>query len=161
MANTIFTSMQDRPFPGSFAEDGVTQRERLSNASLVVDAQEDSVPQLTDPDRLAAYKDALRNWAVGGYIQFELTEQAGGWVRNELGIKEKDIGRLMHEFVAGGGAIDEVRESRAEWCGHWEFHHDLRFTIHDMAVYIETRLKFRLPVKDDESWILVVNIHER
>jgi hypothetical protein len=27
-------------------------------------------------------------------------------------------------------------------------------------VYIETRLNYRLPVVVDESWILVVNIHE-
>ena len=27
----------------------------------------------------------------------------------------KDIGHLMHEYVAAGGEIDEVVELRAEW----------------------------------------------
>ena len=64
----------------------------------------------------------------------------------------------MHEYVAAGGKIDEVRETRKEWKEH-EFHHDLRFTIHDVPVYIETRLNYRLPVVPDESSIEVVNIH--
>jgi hypothetical protein len=120
------------------------------------------VPPLTDPDRLAAYRDALGNWNVTDYIQFELTEQAHRWIRRELGdITLRDIGRLMHEYVAAGGEIDEAPETRPEWSDLYEFHHDLRFTIHDQPVYIETRLNYRLPVAPDESWILVVNVHER
>ncbi len=66
----------------------------------------------------------------------------------------------MYEYVAAGGEIDEVRETRADWKEH-EFHHDLRFTIQDIPVYIETRLIYRLPVVPDESLIEVVNIHEQ
>jgi hypothetical protein len=66
----------------------------------------------------------------------------------------------MYEFVAAGGEIDEIKETRPEWAEH-EFHHDLRLTIQGKAVYIETRLHFREPLKPDESSILVVNIHER
>ncbi len=38
---------------------------------------------------------------------------------------------------------------------------DIRLQINQKAAYIETRLNYRLPVVVDESWILVVNVHER
>ena len=114
---------------------------------------------LTDPARLDAYKDGLANWNFNGYIQFELTERAYAWVKRELGnISLKEFGRLMHEYVVAGGEIDEVRETRPEW-SDYEFHYDLRFTIQDKPVYIETRLNYKTPVVPDESTILVVNIH--
>jgi hypothetical protein len=47
--------------------------------------------------------------------------------------------------VAGGGEIDEVAETRPEWSGLYEFHHDVRLTIQDKPVYIETRLNYRVP----------------
>jgi hypothetical protein len=120
------------------------------------------VPPLTDPDRLAAYKDALRNWNISDYIQFELTEQAYRWVSRELGgITLKEIGRLLYEHVAANGEIDEVVETRPEWYGLFEFHHDVRLAIGGKHTYVETRLHYRIPVVTDESWILVVNIHAR
>jgi hypothetical protein len=119
------------------------------------------MPRLTDTTRLAAYKDALGNWNVTDYIQFELTEEAHRWIRAELGdITLKDIGRLMCEYVVAGGKIDEVTEARPEWSDRYEFHYDLRLTIRNKSVYIETRLNFRLPLVPDETWILVVNVHE-
>ncbi len=119
------------------------------------------MPPLTDPDRLAAYKDALGNWNCTGYIQFELTERTYRWLRQELGgITLKDIARLMFEHVDAGGVIDEVPETRPEWSDLYEYHYDLRLTILNKSVCIETRLQYRLPVVADESWILVVNIHE-
>ncbi len=120
------------------------------------------MPPLTDLARLAAYRDALGNWNVSDYIQFELTEESHRWIRREFGnITLREIGRLMCEYVRSGGEIDEVPETRQEWSGQYEFHHDLRLTIYGKNVYIETRLYYRLPVVLDESWILVVNIHER
>ena len=120
------------------------------------------MPPLTDPIRLAAYRDALRNWNVFGYIQFELTEEAIRWIKRELqGMTFKEIKQSMHEFVAAGGAIDEVKETRSEWSDH-EYHYDLRITINSKSVvYIETRLNVREPFVPDESSIVVVNIHER
>lgn len=115
---------------------------------------------LTDATRLEAYKDALANWNFKDYIHFELTETAYAWIKRNLeGIPLEDIGRLMHEYVAGGGVIDEVRETRPQWSDEHEFHYDLRFTIQDTPVYVETRLIYRLPLVPDESSILVVNVH--
>lgn len=119
------------------------------------------MPPLSDPDRLAAYMDALGNWNVTDFIQFELTDEAYRWIRRELvEVTLKDIGRLMFEHVDAGGKIDEVRETRPEWSDAYEFHYDFRLPIYGKAVYIETRLHYRLPVVADESWILVVNVHE-
>ena len=118
------------------------------------------MPPLSDPERLAAFKDALGNWNCTDYIQFDLTELAYRWISRELdGIGLTELGRLMQEYVASGGEIDEVPETRPEWRGHYEFHYDLRFTIDGKPVYFETRLNYRLPFAPDESWILVVNIH--
>jgi hypothetical protein len=118
------------------------------------------MPPLSNVERQAAYRDALGNWSYAGYIGFELTEQAYAWIRRELdGITLKELGRLMHDYVAGGGEIDEVRETRPEWSGEYLYHYDLRFEIQGQPVYIETRLKFRPPFKPDEPTILVVNVH--
>ena len=66
---------------------------------------------ISDPTRLEAYKDALGNWSYDGYIRFELTETAYAWIKRELDdLSLKEIGRLMHQHVDGGGEIDEVRE---------------------------------------------------
>lgn len=117
------------------------------------------MPPLTDPERLAAYADALGNWSVSDFIQFDLTEQSYRWIRGNLGIPLRDISYLMYAHVAGGGVIDEQPETRPIWSDQWEFHWDLRFWINGMLTYIETRLNYRLPVVPDESWILVVNVH--
>jgi len=115
---------------------------------------------LNDPTRLAAYLDALANWSLERYIEFELTAESERWVREELGaIPFSEIRRLMHEHVAGGGTIDEVRETRPEWTDEYEFHYDLRVTINDVPTYIETRLMFEPPFVPDRPWILVVNLH--
>jgi hypothetical protein len=115
---------------------------------------------LTDATRLAAYRDALSNWAFEGYVQFDVTEQAYSWIKNELrGISLKGIKRRMHEYVAAGGGVDEVRELRPDWCDAYQFHYDLRFAIDEKPIYIETRLHYRVPLVPDESWILVVNVH--
>jgi hypothetical protein len=118
------------------------------------------LPPLIDPIRLEAYQDALRNWSFSGYVHFELTETAIQWVKREFpNTSLREIGRLMHEYVATGGEIDEVRETRPLWSGRYEYHHDLRFTVHGKRVYIETRLRYPLPFVPDDSSILVVNIH--
>jgi hypothetical protein len=62
----------------------------------------------------------------------------------------------MSRFVAGGGEIDEVRETRPEWSGH-RCHYDFRVEIGGRFLYIETIL-----VEDDldDPTIHVVSIHD-
>ncbi|MBI3411560.1 MAG: hypothetical protein HY040_24795 [Planctomycetes bacterium] len=108
------------------------------------------MPPLTDPDRLAAYGDALQNWNVTDYIQFDLTEQAFRWVRREFGnISLKENGRLMHESKRPVGA-DRPFPWRCRKCGKSqvqmatirydaEARHDGRlyaFTVPDLAIPI-------------------------
>lgn len=94
-------------------------------------------------------------------MRFELNEQAHRWVRRELDSASlKEVSRLMFEYAAGGGEIDEVVETRPEWRDLHEFHHDLRIPIQRKLVYIETRLNYRSPFVADDSSIVVVNIHE-
>jgi hypothetical protein len=117
------------------------------------------VAPLSEPERLAAYKDALANWRFEGYVRFELTETAYAWIKRELSnLSLKEIARLMHEHVEAGGEIDEVPETRPQWADY-EFHHDLRFTIQDTPIYVETRLHYSRPFIADGSTIIVVNIH--
>ena len=114
--------------------------------------------RLTDPDRLAAYLDALGNWVVEGCIYFKIPERAARFLR-KLGIKERELKQLMYEYVTAGGEIDEVREVYEEYKEH-EFHHDLRFRINDKPIYIETRLIYRPPFEPLNPEIMVVNVHE-
>ena len=76
----------------------------------------------------------------------------------ENGVVDEPAVERLVEHVLAGGEIDEVRETRSEW-SDYEFHYDLRVTINDKLVYIETRLDYRHPFVQDQPTILVVNIH--
>jgi hypothetical protein len=65
----------------------------------------------------------------------------------------------MWEYVNSGGEIDEVPETRPNWVDDFEFHYDLRFKIQGKKVYVETRLHYRPPFKQDEPFIVVVIVH--
>ena len=113
---------------------------------------------LTDPIRLAAYRNALANWRFRGYILW--TEPAERWIRRELSnLTTQEFGRLMHEHVLAGGIIDAVVEKRPEWAEH-QFHYDLRLEIEDRDVYIETRLIVSDPDDPDDPIIHVVSVHD-
>ncbi len=114
--------------------------------------------RLTDPDRLAAYLDALNNWACEGCISFDKFSKEGARYLRELGVKQRELKELMHKYVAAGGEIDEVREKSKD--SEFEFHHDLRFTIKGRLVYVETRLKYSIPFETLKSTIFVVNVHD-
>ena len=63
------------------------------------------MPPLTDPELLNCYKIALANWRYSEFIR--LTRIAQRWLLAELpGLTVTELGRLMHEHVAGGGVID-------------------------------------------------------
>lgn len=114
--------------------------------------------RLTDPRRLLHYTTALNLWACGCYIHWR--QRAAEWVyENVEGFTLREIGRLMHEHVAAGGAVDEVRESRPEWRDEFEFHHDLRLPLPDgRRVYVETVLEMGRDPED--ATINVVSIHD-
>ncbi len=108
-----------------------------------------------DPEWLRCYRNALANWHVSDYVV--LTAVAQRWLRSELpGYLASDVGRLLHEYVDGGGEIDQQPETRPEWAMH-EFHYDLRVRIGGRLIYFETRLM--MPRRGD-PWIHVVNIHD-
>ncbi|MSQ93463.1 MAG: hypothetical protein EXR98_02780 [Gemmataceae bacterium] len=114
--------------------------------------------KLTDPEKLACFKNALANWRYEGFII--LTEVAFDWIRIHLPtLSPRSLGRLMHESVLGGNEIDQQKETRPEWSVH-DFHYDLRFAIDGRLVYIETRLIYDDPDDPDNPIIHVVNIHE-
>jgi hypothetical protein len=116
--------------------------------------------RLTDPERLEAYRDALKNWRFEGYIELAMPDQSYDWMREKLGnIRVQELFRLMHEYVETGGEIDEVRETRPEWASDYEYHYDLRFTVQGVPVYVETRLRYRPPFVSDEPTIIMVNVH--
>lgn len=96
------------------------------------------MPPLRDPERLKAYCDAVANWRFKGFVSFELNETAYRWLRTELdNVSTETIARLMAGFVAAGGEIDEVRETREVWQDDYDYHYDLRFAVQGNEVYIE------------------------
>ena len=113
---------------------------------------------MTDPKRLECYTTALSFWSYTCYVHWK--QLAGDWVYAHLeGYTLGEIGRLMYEYVASGGEIDEVPETRTPWCEEFEFHHDLRLVLPSgRRLYVETVLD--TGEKPDDSTILVVNIHD-
>ena len=114
---------------------------------------------LTDALTLRAYANALANWRFEGYVVW--TGVALRWVRRELeGHTMQSIARAMHEYVARGGVIDQVVETRAGWAEH-RYHYDLRLEFEGRPIYVETRLLFEDPNDPDDPRIHVVNIHDQ
>jgi hypothetical protein len=112
------------------------------------------MPPLTDPDILAAFKQVLANWNVTDYVTWK--DVAREWVgRNLPEWTLRDVARLLHDHVAAGGVIDQVRERRPEWSDR-DFHYDFRLPIGGRLVYVETLL-----VDDDprDPTVHVVSIH--
>ena len=117
-----------------------------------------SLGKLTDPERLACYKNALANWRYEGYIV--LTALSLEWLRRELkGVSSATFKRMLFEHVQAGGEIDEVAESRPEWL-EFSHHYDLRLRILDRLVHVETRLIYRNPKNPDDPYIHVVSVHD-
>jgi hypothetical protein len=113
------------------------------------------VAPLTDLKLRAAYQKALEeNLRFSGYVTWKVRAQE--WVQKNLqGVSPRAISEMMHAYVASGGIIDQVRERRPEWLD-FEFHYDLRITIDNRELYIETILL----AEDPEPEIRVVNIHD-
>src|SRR5262245_15366470 len=73
-----------------------------------------NMPRLQDPLVLAQYLSALANWRYTGYVDWN--ENAWEWARDQLGQRrQRQMSRLMFEYVEAGGEIDQVPETRPEW----------------------------------------------
>jgi hypothetical protein len=117
------------------------------------------MPRLTDPERLRCYQNALENWRVTGYVVFE--ELAWTWLRANLRVtSQREIARLLHQHIAGGGEIDEQVETRDLWKDFYPFHYDLRLLIGGRRIYFETCLEYKDPSDPDDPVIRVVNAHD-
>jgi hypothetical protein len=114
--------------------------------------------QLTDPETLARYKQALADWTYQGAIV--LKGRAPDSLRTTLeGMTERQFKELLFRFVCEeGGEIDQVKEQREQWRMEAEFHYDLRPIIAGVKVYVETRLLPESFTSRDEPMIHIVQI---
>jgi hypothetical protein len=114
--------------------------------------------------RLRSFRKVLRNeadrLAARGpeYVVFK--RQAQEWLRTELAeYTWREICRILHAYVDGGGKVDEQPETRAEYT-HFRFHYGLRVPIGGRRVYFETVLEFEDVDEEDDLTIVVVNVHD-
>jgi hypothetical protein len=113
---------------------------------------------LTDPEVLACYHNALRNWRFEGYVVF-MKDAAEGLRKHLGGHSQKSFKELLFNHVVGnGGEIDQVVEQRENWREEWSHHYDLRPEINGIKFYIETRLSYSDPSDPDDPVIYLVNI---
>ena len=110
---------------------------------------------LTDPILLDHFRHALREWRCDGFVVWKPV--AAEWIRNNLeGHTPESIARLMHQYVEGGGKIDQIRERRDGWEDCNQFHFDFRPNLAGRRLYVETTLRVTVtgPV------VRVVSIHD-
>lgn len=113
------------------------------------------MPPLNDPGILAQFQAVLANWKYTGYVTAK--DLALDWIANELsGMTLKDVAKAMHQFLQGGGVIQQIPETRPEW-NVWPYHYDFRFPLAGRDVYLEVILQ-----DDDPSdpTIHIVSIHD-
>lgn len=117
--------------------------------------------KLTDPEKLQCYLNALANWRFDGFMQFKpiaLQE-----LDHEFeGMTEREFHHQLFQFVQDGGEIDQVLETRTietreDWIGDG-YHYDLRPTIRNKRIYVETLLEYRNANDPDDPVIRVVRI---
>jgi hypothetical protein len=114
--------------------------------------------RLTDPERLAKYEAALREWNWSGAIIYK--PRADAWIRANLrGCTQATLSELLyrHEIV-NGGEIDEVVENNEEYRKEHEYHHDIRPPFRGKTLYVETCLCYDPFDPKVEPTILVVNV---
>ena len=113
------------------------------------------MPPLTDPVVLAQFRKVLAEWNCTGYVIAK--EMAQHWITSNLaGLNVKAIAKAMHGFLAGGGVIDQVKETRPEW-DMWPYHYDFRLLLANRNVYIETILQDDAP---NDPTLVIVSIHD-
>jgi hypothetical protein len=110
---------------------------------------------LDDPVVLAQLRKVLSEWNCTGYVTAK--ESARHWVAENLaGMNLKAVAKAMHDFMASGGIVDQVKENRPEW-DIWPFHYDFRLTIGGRGIYIETILQDDDP---NDPTVQIVSIHD-
>lgn len=113
------------------------------------------MPPLTDPAIRAQFQKVLAEWKYTGYVTAK--EVARHWITNHLGgLDLKAVARAMHQFLANGGVIDQVKETRPEWSA-WPFHYDFRLLLAGKDIYIETVMQDDDPT---DPTIEIVSIHD-
>jgi hypothetical protein len=113
------------------------------------------MPALTDPVILVQFQKVLAEWNCTGYVTAK--EVARHWITTNLpGLNLKAIAKAMHDFLAGGGIIDQVKETRPEW-NMWPFHYDFRLTLSGRRIYIETLLHDK---DANDPTLVIVSIHD-
>ena len=114
--------------------------------------------RLTDPERLAKYQAASRDWQCSGVIGF--SDRADEWMRVNLPkCTWVTLFKLMRDYVfKQNGEIDEVKEERHPWKDLHDFHHDLRPEFRGKTLYFETRLCYNPFDARDDSTIFVANL---
>ncbi len=95
--------------------------------------------RLEDARLIELFEEALSEWNCDGFIVWKKVPEE--WLEKEIeGYNTKSIGKLMYEYFQDGGKIDQVKETRHEYTGLYEFHFDFRFPIDGRKIYIETVL---------------------
>ncbi len=102
----------------------------------------------------------MRNWRTPSFILFE--ELAWNWLRSNLPriSRQRDVARLLHDYVEAGGVVDQQPETRELWRDLYPFHYDLRVSIGGRRIYFETCLEYTNPNDPDDPVIRVVNAHD-
>ena len=96
------------------------------------------MPPLVDPQILGMIRAVLSNWHVTDYVTAK--EEAQAWAGKNLAhFSLKGLAKLMHEHVAKGGKVDQVRETRPEWNDR-DYHYDFRLSWAGRRLYIEAIL---------------------
>ena len=117
--------------------------------------------KLTDLDTLRHYSTALSLYGFDGYVVF--SPDAADWLRKELqSWTQRRFAQVLDKFVREGGEIDQVVEKREQWSGKYAYHYDLRLFVkgRSRGLYVETRLVPDYPNKQDNPYVLIVNMHD-
>jgi hypothetical protein len=95
------------------------------------------MPPLRDPDLLAKFLEALKEWDCEGFIQWK--RRPAEWLRENLqGHSQRAVAQAMYDHVASGGEIDQVRENYEGYRDTHPYHYDFRIPIAGRLIYIET-----------------------
>jgi len=107
---------------------------------------------------LRRIKHALALWQWKGYVRWTDKEHVRSWMAKNLDqtrYTDRELGRLMHEFVAHGGAVTEQDNPS----GH-AFEMDLFYytllPLDGQELYVEFVLS---PDEEDDPGIMIVSVH--